>query len=652
MDVRSGTLLLHWHQGILGERSSMPTKRIGRRAIFMLSFIAAGFGVVGWRFWDLQVLRGSHYHTLAQQDQLRQLPIPAPRGNIVTADGVEVATSKPAWSLYYLSRGLPLPSAEASRLAHYLNISEHTLTTNVKKQLQSQPSYDPVEIAANLTPKQITAIEENINSLPFLRIQPTAIRSYPFGSTMGNVLGFISEDTLTTAKGAAGLELQYNKYLVGQSGGEYAEVNRQGQLVKLYGQEVPSPGDTLHLTINWNLEKTAYQALAFDMNAIQSAAPGTAAHSTGANQGGVVAINPNNGNILAIASLPSYNPNLLLPNSSTRTSYYSQLVKNPLQPLYQFIPIQGLFSPGSIFKPIMAASALASGTLTPSTIIDDPGYFPKDPQFHNWYSPGFGLLNIVQALGLSDDTFFYTVGYDMGINLMDTWMRKFLLDKPTGIDLPGETASILPTPQQLNKDHQGPWTWGWNLNTAIGQGIDQFTMIALARADAALANGGTLYKPHLVSEITTPQGKVVKKFKPQVQGKLSGVPSWVFSTVHKGMVLSAQDPSIKDGQSGTGYGALAGFPIPLASKTGTAQLAGKPNNAFFLTYAPAAHPQILIIVYIKAGLWGAHAGFVARAMYDQYFHVKDPAVQQLFDTTFGTQMKWPFGYTPAKKAAP
>ncbi len=625
----------------------MPQKRIGRRAIFMLSFVSAAFGVVGWRFWDLQVQHGAYYQAMAQQDQLRHIPIPAPRGNIVTADGVTVAGSTPAWSLYYLSQGGPLPTPEVNLLSRYINIPAKRIEANINGQLRSQPSWDPTEIDANLTPKQMTAVEENLNNLPYLRIQPTPIRNYPYGSTMGNLLGYLQDSTATADVGESGLEKEYNNYLVGTSGGEYAEVNRNGQLVKLFGKAVPTPGDTLHLTINWDLEKTAYKALAYDMYCIRNAAPSSSAYSPGANKGGVVAINPNNGNILALASLPSYNPNLLLPNTPTRLSYFRRLEKNPFRP-FLFVPLYDRLSPGSIFKPIMAVAGLASGTLTPSTQIFDPGYFPKDPQFHNWYSPGFGSLNIEQAIGLSDDTFFYTVGYDMGITLMDKWFNKFLLNTITHIDLTGEQSSIPPSPSQLKKDGDGSWTWGWNLNTAIGQGISQYTLIALARADSAIVNGGTLYKPHLVSEITKPDGQVVKKFKPVVQGKLTGVPSWVYPVIRKGMEMSAQDPNIKDGQSGTGYGALAGFPIAVASKTGTAQLTGKPNNAFFLTDGPMPHPGILIIVYIKSGLWGAHSGFVARAIYDQYFHVKDPTAQKLLDFTYGKQFQWPFGYKPPK----
>jgi penicillin-binding protein 2 len=181
-------------------------------------------------------------------------------------------------------------------------------------------------------------------------------------------------------------------------------------------------------------------------------------------------------------------------------------------------------------------------------------------------------------------------------------------------------------------------------------------MVTLARADAAIANGGTLYQPHLVSEITSPSGQVIKKFAPVVQGHIT-LPAWIWNTVHKGMELSAQDPDIANtGTSGTGYGALAGFPIPLASKTGTAQVSGKQNNAVFLTYGPMygshPHPTILILVYIKAGNWGADSGFVARAIYDQYFKVKDPAAQPLFDTVYGRPFPWPFGYQPPAATTP
>lgn len=631
----------------------MSPKRIGRRAIFLFSFVAAAFLTIGWRFYELQVVHGAHYQSLAEQDQLRKIPIPAARGNIVTADGVTVAESKPAWTLYYLNQGEALPPSEVNLLSKYLGIPATTLTKEIAQQLVELPSYQPIEIDASMTPKQMTIIEENLPQLPYLRIQPTAIRYDPYGSVMGNVIGYLDEETSTTDIGASGLEYEYNKYLTGHSGGEYAEVNREGQLVKLFGKEVAQPGDTLHLTINWKLEDTAYKALSYDMWAMRHASHSLTAYSPTADQGGVIAIDPDNGDVLAIASLPSYNPNKLLPNTSTRSAYYTKENENPLHPLSLFVPIGELFSPGSIFKPIIATGALASGTVTPTTEIYDPGYFPKDPSFHSWeYPDAFGWLNIEQAIGLSDDTFFYTLGYDMGIKLMDKWFDKFLLNKLTGIDLPGEVKSIPPTPARLAADGDGAWTFGWNLNTAIGQGIDQFTMIALARADSAIANGGTLYEPHLVSEITNPSGKVVKKFNPVVQGKIN-VPASVWSTIYTGMEMSAQDSDIAHtGTSGTGYGALAGFPISLASKTGTAQVTGKTNNAFFLTYGPMPNPKILIIVYVKAGNWGADSGFVARAIYDQYFKVKDPSAKALFDSTFGEPFSWPFGYTAPKTTTP
>ncbi|MCY0881178.1 MAG: penicillin-binding transpeptidase domain-containing protein, partial [Firmicutes bacterium] len=375
-----------------------------------------------------------------------------------------------------------------------------------------------------------------------------------------------------------------------------------------------------------------------------------------------IAINPNNGDILAMASNPTYNPNKLLPqNPVERSNYYTQLMTNPVVTQddaspFTIVPIQGWFAPGSVFKPIMAIAALASGVITPTTEIYDPGYFLKDPSFGNWYAPGFGWLDVETAIGLSDDVFFYHLGYDMGIKTMDSWMRQFLLNQKTGIDLPDEWRSEIPTPARLKAAGLGQWTWGWNLNTVIGQGIARYTLIALARADSAIANGGTLYQPHLVSSITTPDGKVVKKFNSVVQGHLNASPQ-DFHAVHVGMEDSAQNPQIVtnagiDGQ-GTGYEAMRGFPIPVGTKTGTAQVAGQGNhyNAFYLTYGPLPHPSILVLVYAREGNWGADSGLVARAIYDQYFKVKDPAAQSVYQYIYGLNKKWPFSYTPADEKA-
>ncbi|OLZ09224.1 penicillin-binding protein 2 [Sulfobacillus thermosulfidooxidans] len=646
----------------------MINRQSRNRSIVFMAVVTASFAVVGTRFWYLQVKEGSHYEALAQADTLRKLPIPAPRGNIVTADGKVVATSKPSWTLYYLANGQNMPPSELSLLGKELGESPTYLSHLISKQIAQLPPYDPVVITSGLTASEMTNIEENINELPNLRIQPIAVRYYPYGNLMGNIIGYTQRInaqeyqqlknkgfSMTSIVGAAGLEYEYNQYLHGHAGGEYAEVNRQGQLVKLLSRSGPTPGDTLHLTINWRLEETAQNSLAYVMKAMRHSTVGFS-HSAGAVQGAVIAMNPNNGDILAMASLPTYNPNKLLPtNPKEYSSYYTQLTSSPLAKMgiSPFIDeaISGWFAPGSVFKPIMAVAALASGVITPTTEIYDPGYFPKDRAFGNWYAPGFGWLNVEQALGLSDDVFFYTLGYDMGINTMDKWMRKFLLNKPTHIDLPGEITSQIPTPARLAASGQGPWTWGWNLNTVIGQGIARYTLISLARADAAIANGGTLYWPHLVSEITTPSGKVVKKFNPVVQGKIN-LPYSIWHAVHQGMDMSAQDPDIAKGVSGTGYGALAGLPVPVASKTGTAQVVGQSNNynAFFLTYGPMPHPKILILVYIREGNWGADSGFVARAIYDQYFKIQDPKAQPLFDSVFGLNWKWPYSYQ--KPAAP
>ncbi|MCL6564716.1 MAG: penicillin-binding protein 2, partial [Firmicutes bacterium] len=394
----------------------MADRWMARRSLYYGMFVLAAFLAVGGRFWQLEVVHAGEYAKLARQDYLRKLPIPAPRGKIITADGVTIATSKPSWTVYYLNRAGPMPAAEVSRLAQYLHLSLQTIEQQVQNGMKTLPAYEPIEITGGLTPAQMTAVEENISQLPNIRIQPVAVRSYPYGEVMGNIIGYVSRIdaqqyqalhnqgySLTSLVGSAGLEASYEQYLHGRAGGQYAEVNRQGQLVRLYGQTVPTPGDTLHLTINWRLEETAQRALQFVMQAMQQT-KSPVAHSPTANRGAVVALNPNNGDILAMASLPSYDPNRLLPNNlAERSRYYDQLKSNPLDP-FQNRVIQGWYAPGSIFKPLMAVAALASHTVTPTTEIFDPGYFPRLPSMHNWYTPGFGWLNIDQAIGLSDDT--------------------------------------------------------------------------------------------------------------------------------------------------------------------------------------------------------------------------------------------------------
>lgn len=622
---------------------------IEKRALALVAAAGFSFAGVGVRLWNLQVKNGHYYASQGRQNYLRKLPIPAPRGNIVTADGVAVATSKPSWTLYYLNPGSPMPTHELDALATMLSVSPASIVTLMKQETKVLSPYDPVPVASNLNAKQMTVIDENRTELPNIRIQPVAERYYPYGSVMGNIIGYISSSTLANTTGSAGLEAEYQKYLAGSSGGEYAEVNSLGQLVKIYGQTVPTPGDTVHLTINWRLEETAQKALAYTIQAMHT--PGDPGYSPKATSGGVIAIDPNNGHILAMASYPSYDPQDLVPNDAAeRSKYYEELLRNSSDPM-SIIPIMGLVAPGSTFKPIVATAALASKVITPTAKIYDPGYFPLIPTFHNWYPAGFGWLNIEQAIGLSDDTFFYTLGYRMGIQVMDHWFREFKLNHLTGIDLPGEVRSLIPTPTRLEQEEHAAWTPGWNLNTAIGQGISQYTMIALVRAYSAIANGGTLYKPQLVSSITTASGKLVKRFPPVVQGKIK-LPAWIWNTVHKGMELSAQSPDIAGtGTSGTGYPTLEGFPLPLASKTGTAQKSGTYNNAFFLTEGPMPHPSILIYCYIDNGNWGAYSGYIARAIYDQYFRVKDPAAQQAFDVIFGNK-PWPFGYTAPKRNVP
>jgi len=639
----------------------MTAKSLVRRAYAMAVVLLLSLGAVVGRLWYLQVRDAAQYQALAQQDYLRTVPIPAPRGDIVTSDGVVLADDAPAWELEYLNPnpGQPLPTAEARALSQLLGEPVAKLQSLVLNYYKTQYAYDPIVLDPNqsLSPRQITIYEEERSRFPNLHLFVVPRRQYPQGSVMGNFIGYLGQITPEELKthpnqgytpsslyGAAGLELSYQKYLHGRPGEEFVQVDPAGDFVKIYGEKPPVPGDTLHLTINWNLEMTATAALEYVMHAMQTSPARYAGgpYSPTATKGAVIVMDPENGDILAIASLPSYNPNELTPPVSA--SAWNQVQASGA--LFNYA-IQGQFAPGSIFKPIIAGGALASGVVTPSTVIYDPGYFTKDPSFKNWYAPGFGDEDMVQALEHSDDTYFYWVGYWMGIQRMDYYISLYGLNGKTGIDVPGEASSVMPTPQLLEQTYHVPWTYGWNLDTVIGQGLSAYTLIGLARAESAVANGGTLYWPHLGAYIT--QGnRVVKVIQPKVQGR-TGFAPWIYQVIHQGMEMSAQDPG------GTGYGAMAGIPMYVATKTGTAQKAnGTVNDAFFTTFAPAnpasvsgpyPKPQLDIVVWIHDGVFGAYSGFVARAIYDQYFHLRDPYAQTLFDQVYGGNYPWPFGWT-------
>lgn len=644
-----------------GRGMSVTQKVAARRAFVIAVALFLVLSTVAARLYYLQVRRAAHYQSLAQQDYLRQIPVIAPRGNIVTSDGTVLANSVPGWELEYLDPTVngAMPKKELDALASLLGTTPAQLDTVISTALHRQYSYQPVVLDPNhsLTPKQITTYEEERTRFPNLHLFPVPVRQYPQGATFGNFVGFLSESPHSAAEtaqakanpntlfGADGLEMSYQKYLAGKQGSQFVEVDQAGNIVRLYGQKAATAGNTLHLTINWNLEVTATRALAYVMHAMQTSPLryGGSPYSPTANVGAVIVTDPQNGDILAIASLPSYNPQLITYPASQAA--YSQALN-----AHEFYnsAIMGNFAPGSIFKPIIAGGALASGTVTPSTVVNDPGYFTLDPQFKNWYAPGFGPQTMTQAIEHSDDVYFYWVGYWMGIQKMDKYIKLYGLDTTTGIDVPGEVPSVMPTPALLQQTQHVPWTWGYNLETVIGQGLSGYTLIGLARAEAAVANGGTLYWPHLGSYVTAPSGKVVQVIQPKAQSK-TGFAPWIYDVIHQGMEMSAQDPT------GTGYGAMAGIPMYVATKTGTAQKAtGTVNDAFFTTFAPAnpasysgswPKPKLDIVVWIHNGVFGAYSGFVARAIYDQYFHLADPGAKTLFDQVYGANYAWPFAWT-------
>jgi penicillin-binding protein 2 len=390
------------------------------------------------------------------------------------------------------------------------------------------------------------------------------------------------------------------------------------------GGRLPEPGDSLVTTIDAKVQAKTEDALkkAVDL-----------AHSTGnpaANGGAAVVLNAQNGQVLAMASYPTFNPDIYVGGLSTRNAkkYYVH-AKAENYPLLSR-PTQEAVAVGSTFKVIDAVAGLEEGVITPSTVYYCSGSFKPPVAYdktvwHCWLPSGHGAMTLIPAISESCDVYFYNVGYQFylrqGTELED-WARRLGMGKPTGIDIPFEYSGRVPTPawrrSYFKSEVDQQWTPGNSINLAIGQGDFEGTPLQLATTYAAIANGGTIVKPHLGLKIVDPQGQLVQDLEPKSSRKVEIAQS----------TLEAVRAGLRDAAtSGTSAPTFAGYPIPVAGKTGTAQVYGKGDYAWYASYAPADHPKYVVVVMVEQG---GHGGTVAapaaRMIYDQLFHQKSSSI--------------------------
>jgi penicillin-binding protein 2 len=612
------------------ERPLMPAQFALRVAI--LSGIALiGFGIIFFRLWYLQVLSGDKYLRQAQNNQVREVTVQAPRGQVLDRNGHVLVDNRTALALQLQPTELPRShrkrKQEFERLAQVVGMSPHQISKQLRQQTRDLPA-NPVTLKRDVDYDLVYYLQENQAQYPGVSVQKVYVRNYPNGSEAAQILGYAREVTSEQLKepryqgvqpgdqvGQAGVENTYDNVLRGINGMTRVQVDAAGQPTGgVLSRTQPRAGDNLLLSIDSRVQ-----------NAGQAAIDGFP------HPGAFVAMNVKDGEILGLGSSPTYDPSVFTKpvlSQAVVDQVFSDTTGSP----YTNRATQGLYPTGSTFKPITAVAALESGVLTPTTTIVDTGTFsfgPGTQPLNNAGGAQYGALQLPQALQVSSDVFFYNVGADLffhGNGAQQKWASDLGIGHPTGIDLPGEVAGLLPTPQwrdQLFKEGntERPWSEGDNVNLAVGQGDLQTDPLQMAVAYSAIANGGDVVRPHVGMEVQDPSGRAVQEVDPAPQRHLDIDPQYRHAIL-EGIHMAAQSPN------GTSYPVFGNFPIPMAGKTGTAQRSGQLDQSWYVALAPYPKPEIVVAATIEQGGFGVQAAApVVRQILDAYYHTHKQAAK-------------------------
>lgn len=615
-----------------------------RRLAVITVTILVAFVIIVARLLFLQVIKGQEYVAIATENKIREVPIDAVRGGVYDRNGVLMIGNRASYVVAMTDVQAAMDDEEIRqqratilKLAGALGMTPE----QVKLRLSNKniDPYKPVPIKVDVPESIAVYIKEHQLEFPHVIIEGKPVREYPRGSVGAHILGYLGEVTGEELKqkkfsqynlgdviGREGVELSYEKELAGNNGKQRIEVNAAGYPVSSMIVKKPSPGQDVTMTIDANLQAQSENLLAQALEQARQAYDVSSQMDYNAPSGAVVVMNPNNGEIYALASQPSYDPRLF-------TNGISDVDWKALNDPANHYPLNNRavtnsFPPGSTIKPFIASAAMQEGIASSQSEYNCTGKWTgagdQWPQ-SCWLAGGHGKISFDEGIVQSCDTVFYEIGYafykSIGVKgeKMQDYLYRFGLGKPTGVDLPGEDGGRIPTKdwkKKWNKNDSEYQVWypGDSTNMAIGQGDVLATPLQMAVAYSAIANGGTVYKPHIVKRIATPAGKVIADAKGE-KVRSVGVDPAIINIVKDDLQQVISD--------GTGKTAFDGFPldsIPVAGKTGSAESYGKQANAWFAAYAPANKPQYVVVVMIEEGGHGVSAAApVARKIFDSLY---------------------------------
>jgi penicillin-binding protein 2 len=613
-------------------------RTFGMRALLAGSIAALLLAAVAGRLVWLQVLQYEHYAELSQGNRVRIEPLPPDRGIIYDRKGRVLAENTPAYQLMITREQVTNLDATLARLVQ-LDLLESDDLDRVRKLLASRRLFEAVPVRLRLTDEEISRYAVHRHELPGIDLATRMARHYPYGPAGVHALGYvgaISEDDLkrldpaeyfgTAAIGKTGIERAYEPELHGQGGFREVLVNAEGRSVDMLGGarpqlriERPVAGNDLELSLDIDLQRVAEEAL-------------------GENRGAVVALDPWTGQVLVLASTPTFDPNKFARGISTKD--YRDLTSDPDQPLYNRA-LRGTYPPGSTIKPLMALAGLEAGVIKPEDKRFCPGYFrlPNSTRrYRDWKKQGHGTVDMHEAIMTSCDVYFYGLAVALGIDRIHDTMARLGFGSPTGIDVDGERSGIMPSTEwkkgAFKSREMQVWFPGETVIVGIGQGYWTATPLQLAHATAVLATRGPHFKPQLVRALRNP---TTRERSPRPGEPL---PTVVLKDQANWEVIVDAMVAVTTGARGTARSAARGATYTIAGKTGTAQVfsVGQQekyreedvaerlrDHALFVAFAPAEKPQLVIAVLVEnGGHGGSVAAPVARAVFDAYLAEQQP----------------------------
>ncbi len=598
------------------------------RAITAGGFTAVLVAALLARLTWLQVFSHEHFGTLSHNNRVAIQPIAPTRGLIFDRNGVILAENLPTFSLEIVPERVTDMNATLAAIDELIAVSESDVE-RFRDNLKRKRRFEAIPLRFRLSDEEVARISVNRHRLPGVEINSVLTRRYPLGALTAHTVGYvghISEEELkeldasnysaTTRIGKTGVERSHEAQLHGEVGFQQVETNARGRVLRVLSRTPPVPGRNLYLNIDVRLQRAAEAAL-------------------GEEHGAVVAIEPRSGAVLALVSIPAYDPNLFVDGIPRED--YRILSTSRDQPLFNRA-LRGQYPPGSTIKPIIGLAGLESGQIKHDHRVFCPGWYqlPGDERrYRDWKRDGHGWTDLRKAVVESCDVFFYDLALNLGIDRLSSFMHQFGFGLPTGIDIGGEASGLMPSREWKRRAKNQPWFPGETLITGIGQGFTLTTPVQLAATTAALSVEGRRYRPQVVRAIEDPAGGEVVVQKPL---SLPSVP-----VVNRGnwQHIVEDMAQVVHGLRGTARGISRNLTYRIAAKTGTAQVFGIKqdeeyvaeeiekrlrDHALFVGFAPTDAPRIAVAVIVEnGGSGGAVAGPIARAVFDGYLTGNTPS---------------------------